>query len=355
MRYTSLVCSALALLLVSCETDEPGGGGDAFNRKAVVENMTQNLILPSIADFNAELNELNLAWTQYTSGSGDINSVKTQFTEAYQVWQEAALWNFGPAETEGLLAAMNIYPLDTVQVESNLQGSFDLGSISNFAAQGFPAIEYFLYTSHHSLQDAKVQSYISAILNRMATKLSATQNAWNNGYEQSFTNAEGTDRGSALGLLFNYTLLPYLEVHNREAKFGIPGGQRTGTAAPEKVEGLYARQYSKDLALSAFMAYKRAWHGQSHVSHHADASLLEYVQYMDDRNGTSLADKVQTQLNDVQLAIEGLDDDFYSIAQNNPQQLNNVWAKYQMLVFTVKTEVSSALNVTISYVDSDGD
>ncbi len=357
MRNSVLVISILALTIASCETDSPNGNTDSFNRKEVVENMTNNLILPSYSDLNTEMREFVGAWNTYkTSGSSqDLENLRSEFEDAYIAWQEAALWSFGPAEDEGLLTVMNIYPVDTQQVEINLQGSFDLNSISNFDAQGFPALEYLLYRDHNDLSDANTASYFDAVLNRMMSKTTAVENAWNNGYSETFINAEGTDRGSAMGLLFNYTLLPYMEVHQREAKFGIPGGQRTGTAAPSKVEARFARTLSKELAFSAFQSYRRAWLGLGHIDHNAGPSLIDYVKFIDDRNGTSLSGKVQSQLDDIQLAIEGLDDDFYSIAQNDPQQLNNVWTKYQMLVFTVKTEVSSALNVTISYVDSDGD
>lgn len=93
----------------------------------------------------------------------------------------------------------------------------------------------------------------------------------------------------------------------------------------------------------------------SQVDHSAGSSLMDYLSYMDDRNSTQLNSKLQGQLDEIQLAIDGLDNDFYLIAQSNPQLLNDVWAQYQMMVFTIKTEVSSSLNVTISYVDSDGD
>ncbi|NVK27666.1 MAG: imelysin family protein [Flavobacteriia bacterium] len=346
----------LPLLLMSCGEDSPSTPADNFNRKEVIKNIADNLILPSYSDLNAELNAMQDALDTYVASSTESNknALQAAWLDAYLSWQDAALWNFGPAEDAGLISAMNIYPSDTNQILANLQGTYDLNSISQFDAQGFPGLEYILYSPSIDWTNPSVSTYFQDVLSRMKAKTEVTITGWNS-YRDEFVNSQGTDRGSALGILFNQTFLPYLEVHNREAKFGIPGGQRTGTPAPEKVEGLHSRVNSKTLALRAFEAYRRAWTGMSHVDHTTGPAVLDYVSYMDQRNGTQLAGKLQGELDDIQLAIEELDDDFYSIAQSNPQQLNDVWATYQVMVFTIKTEISSSLNVTISYVDSDGD
>lgn len=345
------------IFLTQCKEDEPSGSTDSFNRKEVIERLADDLVLPSYTSLNTELAALETSFNDFQAdqSTAKLDAFKAAWLNAYIAWQEAALWEFGPAADEGLISAMNIYPTDTVQIANNLQGTYDLNSIAQFDAQGFPALEYFLFSNHTNWGDAAVLQYVDDVLSRMISKASTVQQAWNSSFRDEFVNAEGTDRGSALGQLFNSTFLPYVEVHQREAKFGIPGGQRTGQPLPGNVEGYYSRDNSQLLATHAFDAFRRAWLGMDHQNHVAGPSVLEYVKYMDDRNGTSLGPKLESQLDEIQLAIDGLDDDFYAIAQTNPQQLNNVWAKYQIMVFTIKTEISSALNVTISYIDSDGD
>lgn len=341
--------------LSACKKGDDTTNPDNFNRTAVIENMVDNLILPSYDDFIVELNALESAFNQFDGNTSieNLSDLRNAWMEAYLAWQDAAMWTFGPAESQGLITAMNIYPTDTAQILSNISGTYDLGSIAQIDAQGFPALDYLL-NSEVDMSDAAVRDYFSAIVTRMRDKTLNTRNQWTS-YREDFISMTGTDQGSALGILFNYTILPYLEVHQREAKFGIPGGQRTGSAQPSKVEAPFIRNQSQALASRAFAAYRRAWMGMSQVDHSAGSSLMDYLSYMDDRNSTQLNSKLQGQLDEIQLAIDGLDNDFYLIAQSNPQLLNDVWAQYQMMVFTIKTEVSSSLNVTISYVDSDGD
>lgn len=346
---------ALTALLTSCGEEGPKQS-DSFDRKAVVTQVVDEMILPSYTDLSAALTDFKSDYDAYlASGSSSaFEELKESWLDSYLAWQDAAMWNFGPAEDNGLLSAMNIYPTDTAQILQNIEGTYDLYSIGQIDAQGFPAMEFLLYDSTIDWSDVNVTSYFDTMLSRMINKLNATQSEWTD-YRSTFINAEGTDRGSALGILFNHSFLPYLEVHIREAKFGIPGGQRTGTALPYTVEGRYSRNHSRELASRAFAAYRRAWLGMGHVSHNAGPAVIDYVKYMDDRNGTQLNGKLQEQLDEIQLAIDALDADFYGIAETNPQQLNDVWVKQQLMVFTIKTEISSALNVTISYVDSDGD
>lgn len=356
MRISRFILPLIGIaFFTSCDKDGSQSNPDNFDRAAVIENSVDNLIMPSYGDLIDEMWALESAFTAYKNGTTESNkdALKTAWLNAYLSWQDAALWNFGPAESQGLMTAMNIYPTDTAQIASNISGTYDLNSIAQIDAQGFPALEYMLF-GNFDLSQTDALLYFEAVVTRMKDKAIYTANQWGS-FRNEFVNSTGTDQGSALGQLFNSTFLPYLEVHQREAKFGIPGGQRTGQPDPTKVECRYARIYSKQLALRAFQAYKRAWLGMSHTDHNAGPSVMDYVAYMDNRNGTSLETKLQDHLDGIELAIDGLDNDFYVIAQSNPQLLNDVWAQYQLMVFTIKTEISSALNVTISYVDSDGD
>lgn len=345
--------SAVLFLALACKDEVPVT--DNFDRKALIENTVDNLLIPSYGDLIDNLLALETAFDNYTIGTTESNktTLKEAWLEAYLSWQDAALWNFGPAESQGIMSAMNIYPTNPTKIQANIQGTYDLNSISQADAQGFPALEYMLYGGV-DLTQTDIQQYFDAVITQMKDKAINTANQWAS-YRASFVTSTGTDQGSALGQMFNTTFLPYVEVHQREAKFGIPGGQRTGQPVPENVEGKYVRTHSKDLALRALSAYRRAWLGMAHVNHDMGPSVMDYVIYTDSRNNTHLADKLQNQLDTLEASIDLLNNDFYAIAQNNPQALNDIWAKYQNMIFSIKTEISSALNVTISYVDSDGD
>ena len=56
------------------------------------------------------------------------------------------MFNIGKAEEIYYSSKVNIYPVNTARVESNItSGGYDLSNANNFAAQGLPTIDYLLY------------------------------------------------------------------------------------------------------------------------------------------------------------------------------------------------------------------
>lgn len=354
----------LSLFIISCSEDKPSQSGDQFDRTAVVVRLADDIILPAYLDFQDAITQLQGALSSFetTPTQNNYEALQLAFREAYIKWQYAGLYNFGPAVDYSLVPSCNIYPVNTTLVESNIiSGNADLGAASNFAAQGFPTLEYLLYFDFGGSADLMTKfqepqrlAYFKRVVNRISTQLNLVINAWNSSYRNSFVSATGTDRGSALGELFNTTLLPYMEVHIREAKFGIPGGQRTGTPEPSKVESLYNDGFSKTLAFHALTAYRRVWEGRDTAGVQGN-SILDYVDYMDQRNGTALYDKLESQFDQIFLAHDATLDDYEILASTDAQKLNDVWIVLQQTVFTIKSEIASSLSITISYVDTDGD
>ncbi|MFD2163892.1 imelysin family protein [Paradesertivirga mongoliensis] len=366
MKRTVLVAGILSLIIFACKkTNNDDNGADGFNRQLILINMADSLILPSYNDFQTKADVMvsNIqAFTQNPT-SGGLAQARTAWLDAYVAWQKIALWNFGPAMNLNFISHANTYPADAVKIDQISDGAtYDLNSPFQKSIQGFPAIEYLLYGNNKTDQEI-ISSFSSSskslFINALAKKINdlnkSVLTSWNSTYRQTFINASGVDRGSSLGELFNNTYLPYLEMHNREAKFGIPGGQRTGTALPGNVEGVYSKIHSKALALAAFNAYKAAWYGTGYITSKNGSSLNNYVIFMDRKNGTSIASTLNNQFQATEAKISALEPDFRAIAQTNPAKLQDVWLAYQQMVVTIKTDVASALSVTISYTDTDGD
>lgn len=365
MKRILVLAGLISAAIFSCKKSGNDDNVDSFNRQRILVNMADSLIIPSYQDFQAKADAMVSKVKAFTENPGttSLTEARTAWKNAYVSWQKVALWNIGPAMEQNFLSSANTYPTNTTAIEGILGGAtYDLSSPFSKDIQGFPAIEYLLYGNGST--DAEIVSSFAnstkaAYLNKLTGKIStinkAVLSAWNKSYRQTFVNASGVDRGSSLGELFNNTFLPYLEMHNREAKFGIPGGQRTGTPLPGNVEGRYSKAYSKDLALAAFNAYKSAWYGTGYETGQNGSSLHNYVLFMDRKSGTDIALSISTQFQAIEAKMNGLGSDFFTIANTSPSKLNEVWLAYQQLVITIKTEVSSALSITISYTDTDGD
>jgi predicted lipoprotein len=364
-KILAITFLSVLTVIIACKKNDKGESNDTFNRQAILINMADSLIIPSYQDFQVKADAMMTKVKAFTDAPtpNSLAEARAAWLNAYISWQKVALWNFGPAMDQVILPNANTYPANVTAIEQAAAGgNHDLNSPFSRDIQGFPAIEYLLYGDNAtdleiiaSFTSATKKTYINALTKKISDLNKAVVNAWTGAYRQTFINASGLDRGSSLGELFNNTFLPYLEMHNREAKFGIPGGQRTGTPLPGNVEGRYSKVNSKALALAAFNAYKNAWYGTGFSTGQSGSSVFNYLRFMDMKNGSTIHSKLHNQFAAIEGKINAQGPNFYTIASSEPAKLNEVWLAYQQFVVTVKTEVASALSVTISYTDTDGD
>ncbi len=366
MKSILISIIVIAVLIISCKK----GGNDKvdtgnFNRQNILINMADSLIIPSYQDFQVKGDAMEIKIKALTDNPTltTLGEARLAWKNAYIAWQKVALWDIGPAMTQSFLSNANTYPTNITSVEQVLAGgTYDLASPFTKAIQGFPAIEFLLYGNNKT--DAEIVTsfsntnkvyFTNALTKRITDLNKSVLAAWNTSYRQTFINASGVDLSSSLGLLFNNTFLPYIEVHNREAKFGIPGGQRTGTPLPANVEGYYSRVFSKELALASFNAYKAAWYGTGFATNQNGSSLNNYLIFMDGKNSKNYASQMVTKFQAIEGKINGLPANLRTVAESNPAPLNEIWLAYQQMVVQIKTEVASALSITVAYADTDGD
>jgi len=266
----------VVLVLTGCQDDETtDGGGDSFDRSALLANTADNIIVPGYAALNVSAIELN---SRATAFSGDVSEenlqlLRTAWYQTLKLWQDVGLFDFGPAFNTGLLSAVNQFPIDTVKVNANIaSGNYNLESSQNTDATGLQALDYLLYGKADSdvavveyfQNNPAALTYITDITGLMEGRISATNSSWQGDYRNNFVGAGGTDIGSALGQLINASIR-YYERNLRDAKIGIPAGARTtsGEPLPEKVECLYSGIYSREMLTSSVLAWQNLFNGTS--------------------------------------------------------------------------------------------
>ena len=127
-----------------CKTAEPEA---TFDRKAMLSNIGNSIIIPNYQWLQTEVNEMDAAVAAFTDNPSEasLNSLRSAFREAYVAWQHCSAFEFGPAEQNILRASINTFPTDTAQINSNISsGSYDLNIAANMDAKGFPAIDFLI-------------------------------------------------------------------------------------------------------------------------------------------------------------------------------------------------------------------
>ncbi|QKX05767.1 imelysin family protein [Aquimarina sp. TRL1] len=362
---------AIALLVVACSKDDNsdgGGNSDSFDRKAMLQNMADNIILPSYQNFKTALGSFQEATTTFTTTATRENLValRSKWVDAYKAWQHVSMFEIGKAEELRYKEFMNIYPTNTTNIKSNISGTYDLTSISLQDEQGFPALDYLINGLGESDADilvfyttdgeaANYKKYMTDLVARMTTLTDEVVGSWTNGYRDTFVNSSGSSATSSLDKMANDYVYHY-EKNLRAGKVGIPAGVWTGTASDNSVEALYKGDLSKVLLLENLTAMQNLFNGVHFGKTTTGESFKTYLDFLNTlKNEQDLSKLINNQFDASRTAIDKLGDDFSAQVRNNNESMLETYSVLQKNVPLLKVDMFSAMSIRVDYVDADGD
>ena len=360
------------LISFSCSDSSGSSDGpvDNFDRQSILENVTDNIILPALEDFSLKTEQLEASVTLFsnTINLDNLEALQESWVEAYKTWQHVEMFDIAKAEEVYFIQKMNTYPASVSRIENNISTvDYDLETNNNWVAQGFPALDYLLF----GLEDTNVgtvefyqNSNNIAYLNYLqdvVSQILATTQLVNQDWivtRDAFVSSSENSATSSLNMLTN-DFIYYFEKGLRTNKFGIPAGVfSANNTRPANVEAYYNKTLSKALSLEALDAVEGFFKGQAYNSSDtgsvlSTASLKSYLDYMTENSTISTA--IITRFTDSEQLINMLEDNFFSQVTTNNDQMVDVFNKLQEGVVLLKTDMLSALSISIDYIDADGD
>lgn len=362
LLIATLISAGLGL--VSCDDTNPFERINNFDQQPMLINYADSLIVPGYAALKQETDKLATEIEALLANPTEemLQNARQQLKEARLSWQQVAMYQFGPAESYGLTAALNIYPADKLQIDQNIaSGNYDLSAISNQDARGFQAMEYLLYGDGQTneellaaLVDNRAQ-YLSDVLAAMRVAVNQTAEDWSGSvatYRDEFVSedAVGVDIGSSVGKMVN-GFIRDLERNTRDGKVGIPVGIRSlGNPILGAVESPFAN-YSVVLLLANLNAFKQMFNGG------AGTGFDDYLRGIGaaTTGNESLDVRINAQFDKAIAAASQLSDPLQSTIETDKAKVELVFAELQVLVTLLKTDFASSIGVVISYQDTDGD
>lgn len=360
----------LTIFIAACSSSDDNVVPDTpdptpFDRAALLRNMADNLIIPAHQALNNELSTLSTAKDNFVAAPNQTNldAVRTAWLVAYKTWQHVEVFNIGKAEEIQYNFQMNIYPVNTTDVQNNISnGSYDLTHPNNNDAVGFPALDYMLYgigvddagileKYSTNAESVKYQTYLSDLINQMKNLTQEVLNDWNASYRDTFIASTTNTASSAVNKIVNDYIF-YYEKGLRANKFGIPAGNFSSTPLPEKVEAFYNQEVSKELALEALAAVQNMFNGTHFGS---STSGIGFKGYLDNLDRTELATMINGQFNTARGKIEVLTANFYTQINTDNTKMTQAYDALQAAVVLLKVDMLQAFNISVDYVDADGD
>jgi predicted lipoprotein len=342
------------------------------DRKALLSNLSNQIIVPAYADFKIKLDNMLVKADAFTADPNATTLVafRNSWQEAYINWQNVELFDFGPAQTFALRAHFNIYPTSVANIETNIaNGNVNLELPASYAAQGFPAIDYLIngignndteiLAAYTTAADAnKKINYLKRITIQMNTVFTQVNNAWKGDFSDTFKSKTAIDAGSSTSTLINGYILNF-ERYIRSGKIGIPAGTMTpGNTFPNKVEAFYAKNLSLTLAKSAQTATYNLFLGKSYSNKTPGYSIKNYLDALNVRDASSgklLSELIVQQFDVIDSRLNNLQNNLFSEVNTNNSRMVDTYNEMQKLVRLLKVDMTSAMSVTITYTDNDGD
>lgn len=354
--------------------DNKPNTGQTVDRSAILSYWASDIIIPSYKNYIQKLDTLDAKTKAFQSSpsQASLSQLRTAWVEAYKEWQKVELFEFGPAENHTLRNFSNIYPTDTIGIQTNWNdANANLDITAAYARQGFPALDYLinggassdngiviLYTTDANA--TKRMNYLVRLVARLKSLTQTVLSEWQSGYTSTFTSKSGLDIGSSFGSVTNSYVL-YYEKFIRAGKFGIPAGvmaSSIGTANPQKVEAYYKKDISLPLAKIAHGAFVDFFNGKSVLSSTTGSGFATYLDAIgakDSGTNAALSTTINTQFQVVTQKMNGLSDNLASQITTNNTPMVEIYSELQKAVRLMKVDMTSAMSITITYTDNDGD
>lgn len=365
-----MITLAALLFSFSCKKKQNKEEDNApdFDKAAMLSNIGNNIILTNYQSFNDKVNTLNSAIGTFTTSpdSAGLFALRVLFIDTYVAWQKCSVFELGQAETELMRGALNTFPVDTVQINTNIStGTYNLSSAENIDTKGFPAVEFLLYgpgditvtlSKYSTAPDAaNRKDYLLAVVTEVKNKTNAVYSSWSasgGNYIASFISSQGLDIGSSTGNLVNQ--LNYDLELLKNIKIGIPSGVKSlGTPYPEKTEAYYSG-LSLQLAKENLQTIENVYLGKSASGD--GMGLDDYLDHLGAQNASGgLNDAIKGKFVSAKAKLNAIPETLSQSVLTNSNAVNEAYNELQQLVVLLKVDMTSALGVAITYQDNDGD
>ncbi|TAE22736.1 MAG: hypothetical protein EAZ92_15550 [Candidatus Kapaibacterium sp.] len=376
MRFFSLCLICLcAIFLTACPPNNPSQGGTntGFDRKKMLEDYADKLILPNYTDLQTSVNELETAVHSFATmpSTTTLTAAQAAWDKAYTAWQHCAGFDFGPADQPlGMLSQeLGTFPTASNLIETAIrQRNF---TTNNFQrdTRGFPAMEYLLFSDStlappaervvmRFTSDTARASVLRAMMLDIKTKVGNVVVIWKPvagqpSYRNGFIANDGTNVGSGTSLLFNTFAGHFEQLKN--FKFGVPAGLRAGQtrAESQRVEAYWSGQSLK-FAKEHLAAVENVWAGKSK----AGQDFTGFEEYLNSvQGGKDLIASTKTQLTNTKnvLAAIPATTTLARSIESNASTVNAAFTELQKMTRFFKSDMSSLLGLQITFSSSDGD
>lgn len=343
--------------------------GEAFTRGAMLTNWADNIIIPSFEALVDNMDSLSFAANKFTETPNQENfiNLKQSWLTAYLAWQTVDMFDIGKAEEITLRNFINVYPLDAQGMTTTLlAGDYDLTSVNRQDEQGFSALDYLLHGLGNSDEEIiafytddtnglKYKTFLTDIVDRMHSLTSIVLADWKESYRDEFIERDGNAATESVNSMVN-DYIYYYEKFLRAGKVGIPAGVFSNSSLSDRVEARYRGDVSKELLIKSLISAQDFFNGVHFSQEDAGMSLKGWINHLEASGETNNIDSlINNQFGLIHLQLENLNSDLGQQVEADNIKMLETYDFLQKNVIFMKVDMLQLLDITVDYVDADGD
>lgn len=368
MKKFSRILLLAILVFAACSTEdaEKGGKEDSFDRKAMLANWADNIIIPAFASFRLSTQDLEDKTTAFVENPTEtsLGELRLAFETAYIDFQTVSMFEIGKAEEIYYRNFLNTYPANAENIRSKIEsGNYNFELPSSYTEQGFPALDFLINGLADTDADIvsfydsgeEYKNYLKDAAVRINTLTTLVNDSWQEDFRDSFVNNTSSSSTGAVDRFTNDYVM-YFEKFLRSGKIGYPAGVFTGDPSPQNVEAYYSTDLSKRLYVRSLESFQEFFNGKHFEDSRTGTSYKEYLDYMDSmKKGEKLSSLINDQFTTILDQASDLDQSLKFQVESNNTKMLAAFDELQKQVVFLKLDMMQALSISVDYVDSDGD
>lgn len=356
-KITSLLL--FILFLISCN-NENNEVEDSFDTRAMITDITNQLILPKINLFDISCKELNTEIVNFLENITEENLVKVQkkWDISASLYAEIYAFNIGESKNQYYDKKLYNWPTYGLAIENFILNNEtitqeNVNAISS-QAKTLSGIEYLIFNgtkneiNNSFLNSGNRKEYLKLISEYQIQQSSALSNLWatdGENFKSRFINNNETGLKSSLNLIYNgvYNAIATAKI----TKIGKTAGlENSEIVNLNELQAPY-KKYTKELIFKNIQISKNVFFNDQGLG----LSNNIYAITGDNELNNLLKNKFDTVLN----SLTNLDGNLANAISNSSNDVRILHQQLQELLVILSVDVRSTLSIIITATDNDGD
>lgn len=359
----------ITTFLLSCGKTEDT---DSFGKKDMFTNYADNLILPAYNNYGTALSALQTSFTNFNTSTdlSNLSALQTAFLNTYAAWQSCEIYSqTAPADEIMMLENTNYYPCRNDSIEAYIsRNDNSTSSINNKVKsdKGLAAIEYLLFSRTLSQQQildrftinanaASYKTFLASLISNLTEAQTEIISRWSTTYRDIYVNSLGTDAAGSFSIMVNSIAQRTDDL--KRMQVGIPAGYLGNVATVNTIPAAAQAYYSNNSTnymLLTLNNMKDVLNGKGTTD---GKGLIDYIRTLNVTStfGGNLADDILSQIDVCITKVNDCAPDYSATVVSNKTKADALFLETKKLLVLMKVDVPSALGVSITYTDSDGD